>query len=256
MWQTIHNKIRRSFSDAALNYEVLSGLHKEIGRELIRKVIDQPCARILDVGTGTGYLANKAKFYFPEAMVVGMDLADGMVLEANKLKEGIQIVQSDACALPFGQESFNLIVSNLAYQWVGDLSCAFDQAHRCLAPAGMLCATVFGQRTLHELFETMQAVSPGTSSVNRLPDAETLNAALGKNDFKNIHIDYEIIKVQFADIMDLLKWIKAIGANILNDEIFLGKQMIVRMDEYYRSKHPYFDGICATFEVIWLRAQK
>lgn len=256
MWQTIHNKIRRSFSDAALNYEILSSLHKEIGRELIRKVIDQPCARILDVGTGTGYLANKAKFYFPEATVVGIDLADGMVLEANKLKEGIQIVQADACALPFSNGAFDLIVSNLAYQWVADLPCAFKQAHRCLSDSGVFCATVFGRQTLNELFDTIQSTEPQKKYLNRLPDMDSMKASLLLAGFKSVSVDYEIIKVQFVDVLDLLKWLKGIGANILNDDIFLGRRTLEKMQEYYKAKHPYFDGISATFEVIWVSANK
>ena len=33
----IDDKIRRAFSDAAVQYDVLTGLHKEIGRELLAK---------------------------------------------------------------------------------------------------------------------------------------------------------------------------------------------------------------------------
>lgn len=256
MWQAIHKKVRRSFSDAAMNYEILSSLHKEIGRELVRKVIDQPCSYILDVGTGTGYLANKAQFYFPEAMVVGIDIADGMVLEANKLKEGIRIVQADACALPFQQGVFNLVISNLAYQWVGDLPSAFRQAHACLTANGKLCATVFGRRTFSELFETMDVCLKGNPVLHRLPDEEQLKAALISNGFQEVHIDYEIIKVQFADLMDLLRWIKGIGANVLNDDVPLGKQTLAQMNDHYRKQYPYFEGICTTFEVIWLSGRK
>ncbi len=255
MWETIH-KVRRAFSDAAFNYEVLSNLHKEIGRELVRKVMEKSCARILDVGTGTGYLANKAKFYFPEAMVVGLDLADGMVLEANKLKEGIQIVQADACALPFRKGSFDLVISNLAYQWVADLERAFLLAHDALTAEGSFCATIFGRQTLNELFETVQAVAPQDDPLNRLPDIQEMRAALAKAGFKDIVVDYELIKVQFTDIVDLLRWVKGIGANILNDDIFLGKQMLARMDEYYKAHYPYADGVCATFEVVWVIANK
>lgn len=256
IWQTIHKKVRRAFSDAAFNYEVLSNLHKEIGRELIRKVMDKPCARILDVGTGTGYLANKAKFYFPEAMVVGLDLADGMVLEANKLKEGIQIVQADACALPFQKGSFDLVVSNLAYQWVVDLDRAFVLAHDALSDQGSFCATIFGRQTLNELFNTVEEIALSKKSLSRLPDMEQLRAAIIKAGFKNITVDHELIKVQFTDVVDLLRWIKGIGANILNDDVSLGKQTLVKMNEHYRTHYPYFEGVCATFEVVWIIAEK
>jgi malonyl-CoA O-methyltransferase len=254
IWQAIHSKVRKAFSDAAFNYEMLSSLHKEIARELVRKVMDRDCARVLDVGTGTGYLANKAKFYFPEALVLGVDLADGMVLEANKLKEGISIVQADACALPFKRGSFDLIISNLAYQWVADLTHAFGIARHSLAPGGSFCATIFGRRTLSELFETVDAVSPGRE-INRLPDIQEVQKAMTAAGFADVVIDYELIKVQFSDVMDLLKWTKMIGANILNDDIFMGPKMLTRMDEHYKTYYPYFEGICVTFEVIWISAR-
>lgn len=256
MWQTIHQKVRKAFSDAAMNYEILSSLHKEIGRELVRKVMDKECGAILDVGTGTGYLANKAKFYFPEALVIGLDIADGMVLEANKLKEGIQIVQADACALPFGDKSFELVISNLAYQWVGDLKLAFGESHRCLTDDGTLCATLFGYRTLEELFETMHGVSPSRTTLKRLPDQEILRSFLVSAGFKNLQLDFEIIKVEFADVMDLLKWTKGIGANILNQDVTLGRRGIERIQDYYKKHYSYGNGICATFEVIWVIADK
>jgi malonyl-CoA O-methyltransferase len=255
IWQAIHNKVRKAFSDAAMNYEMLSSLHKEIGRELVRKVMHQDAARVLDVGTGTGYLANKAKFYFPESLVVGVDLADGMVLEANKLKEGIQIVQADACALPFKKGAFDLVISNLAYQWVADLPHAFGVAHQALSDRGRMCATLFGRRTLEELFECVNAVSPG-KPVNRLPDMDKVRSALELAGFKNIAIDYELIKVQFADVFDLLKWTKSIGANILNEDIFLGPKTLGKLDEHYKKSYPYADGVCASFEVIWMLADK
>lgn len=256
MWQVIHKKIRQSFSDAALTYDVLSSLHKEIGRELVRKVMDKSCDRILDVGTGTGYLANKAKFYFPESLVVGIDIADGMVIEADKLKEGVHIVQADACDLPFCKSAFDLVISNLSYQWVADMSRAFGQAHRCLNENGELCATVFGYRTFEELFDVMKEVGSPKDAVNRLADQEHIKTALIESGFKNIRLDNEIIRVEFKDMLELLRWNKGIGANVLNQEIAVGKQMIIKMDERYKSKYGYFNGICVTFEIVWISAEK
>lgn len=256
MWQAIHKKIRQSFSDAALTYDVLSSLHKEIGRELIRKVMDKSCGRILDVGTGTGYLANKAKFYFPEALVVGIDIADGMVREADRLKEGVHVLQADACALPFRNSVFDLVVSNLSYQWVADMTAAFGQAHRCLTDQGDLCATVFGRRTFEELFDVLQAVGWKKDMVHRLADQTAIQSALTVSGFKNVQLNNEIIRVEFKDVMDLLRWNKGIGANVLNQDIMVGKQMIVKMDEIYKLKYGYFNGICVTFEIVWVRAEK
>ncbi|MBL8013670.1 MAG: methyltransferase domain-containing protein [Candidatus Omnitrophica bacterium] len=256
MWQAIHKKIRQSFSDAALTYDVLSSLHKEIGRELIRKVMSKSCARILDVGTGTGYLANKAKFYFPEAMVVGIDIADGMVKEADKLKEGVYVIQADACALPFQTSVFDLVVSNLSYQWMADLDTAFRQANRCLNDNGEFCVTLFGRRTFEELFDVLQKAASPKDMVHRLADQTRIEGALTTAGFKNVQISEEIIRVEFKNVMDLLRWNKGIGANVLNQDIPVGKQTIAKMDDLYKTKYAYFNGICVTFEIIWIHAKK
>ncbi len=75
--------------------------------------------------------------------------------------------------------------------------------------------------------------------------------------FRDVKIDYELIKVEFKDVHDLLNWLKNIGANrISTDKVFLGKQMLARVGEHYRSHFPYNDGICASFEVIWVYAKR
>ena len=122
----IDQKIRKSFSDAAAQYDVLTGMHNEIGRELLKKVIDTDLTdSILDIGMGTGRLTRRLKFYFPESQVIGMDFAEGMIEIAKNKGGGEGIIQADAAALPFKSNSFNVIVSNLAFQWIRDLSSAF-----------------------------------------------------------------------------------------------------------------------------------
>ena len=85
---------------------------------------------------------------------------------------------------------------------------------------------------------------------------EILKESLISVGFKNIHVDYEIIKVEFADVMDLLKWVKGIGANVLNDDVSLGRQGIQNIEKYYKAQYPYSNGICATFEVVWVLAER
>ena len=37
MWTTFTDKVRQAFTDAADQYDILTSLHKEIGRELVKK---------------------------------------------------------------------------------------------------------------------------------------------------------------------------------------------------------------------------
>ena len=255
MWNTFTNSVRKAFTDAADQYDILAGLHREIGRELVKKNIRREARRVLDVGTGTGYAANKAKFFFPDSMVVGLDIAEGMVQKAVQTHEGIKWIQADGEHLPFKDGTFDIIFSNLAYQWMPDLPLAFAQARRVLADGGDLNGTMFGFRTCEELFASLETVN-GAASFRRLLTVEDVRKTLSAVGFQDVKVDYELIKVEFKDIWELLGWLKNIGANYLPREGFIGKEGLTRAGEYYREHFPYGEGICAGFEVIWFEGHK
>ncbi len=251
-------KVRRAFSDAADQYDILTSLHKEIGRELVKKVVKLDAPTIIDVGCGTGYVANKAKFFFPESKITGVDFAEGMIAKAKSLHEGIPIdwVCANATSLPFESNTVDLVLSNLAYQWVEDLRGAFIEAHRTLRTGGVINITLFGHRTCQELFESLSVVDPNQNG-RRLPSVKQVQEALISANFHEAKVDFELIKVEFKDLKDLLTWLKDIGANHLSDDpVFIGKSKFIQLQEYYSTHFPYNEGICASFEVIWIYAKK
>ena len=72
----------------------------------------------------------------------------------------------------------------------------------------------------------------------------------------DINIDSEKVKVRFPDMMSLIKWIKNIGANALEKDIYIGRELLARMNDYYNLHFKDRLGIYATFEVIWVQAKK
>lgn len=256
----IDDKIRRAFSDAAVQYDVLTGLHKEIGRELLKKAAaHEGNGPILDVGIGTGWFTARIKTYFPDSCVVGVDAADGMVEAARCRQEDFRIVQADAARLPFGDGSFDLIFSNLAYQWVGDLSRAFTECRRVLKNEGRLHVTMFGYRTLQELFEALvktREAGKGGAAIARLADKEEITVALNKAGFRDVRLEEETIRAHFPDMMALVKWAKDIGANALMNNMFIGRDWLNKANEYYQNTFHDRWGVYATFEVIWVEARK
>ena len=260
VFRLIDQKIRKAFSDAAIQYDVLSSLQSEIGRELTKKVTSlENVSQILDVGMGPGKLTRRMSFYFPEAKVTGIDFADGMIQLAKQKREGIAIVQADARRLPFKEENFDLVVSNLTYQWVDDLAAAFAQAFVSLKKEGKLVVTMFGHRTFQELFEALLATKEEKNNNvlgNRLVTQEQIKQAVMSAGFSTSDVDYELIEVHFPDMMTLLRWIKDIGANCLNPDIFIGRDHLQRANEYYDAHYREKLGIKSTFEVVWINAQK
>ena len=257
--QILNSFIRRAFSNSASHYEVLAGMQYEIGRELIKGIeVPADCCRILDIGMGTGKLANRLILSFPEAKVVGLDFADGMVAHAKKIYDTFQIVQANALALPFADETFDAAVSNLAYQWVDDLAAAFAEARRILKPQGQLLATLFGRETLDELFKSLERTgpSPGGVELKRLPDQGIIHDSLEAAGFRDVGVTAEINKTHFESMNDLLKWLKSIGANAMNRDYYLGPRQLERAAEYYEKNFSERWGVTASFEVIWIKGKK
>jgi SAM-dependent methyltransferase len=70
--------------------------------------------RVLDLGTGTGLAAFVVARRFPEAEVLGLDLAPGMVEQARQrtppeLAGRVRFEQGDAAKLPFEDGAFDLV---------------------------------------------------------------------------------------------------------------------------------------------------
>ncbi len=269
----IDQKIRRAFSNSALQYEALAGLHKEIGRELTSKIsLDIPSPKILDVGMGTGWLTKRLKNFFPDSLVVGLDFADGMIDVARQSFEGFQIIQADARELPFKEKAFDLVVSNLSYQWVEDLERAFRRSFEVMKSGGTFSLTMFGFETFKELFEALEnslgnsvgqnfldknsAQEKSFFPVRRLPQRGQIEKAFQGAGFTDVHVDFERIKVRFPDMMGLLQWTKNIGANKLKKDIYVGKEFLNRTNEYYNQHFKDAFGIYATFEVVWVSGRK
>ncbi|MCA9407608.1 MAG: methyltransferase domain-containing protein [Candidatus Omnitrophica bacterium] len=258
----IDEKIRKSFSDAALEYDVLTSLHKEIGRELLKKCLNKDCTeKILDIGMGTGWLTGKLKFYFPESKVVGIDFSPGMIAQAKKNNEGYVIIQADANTLPFKNQQFDIVISNLALQWIKDLKKVFAEVHAKLNDDGLFHFTMFGHNTFKELFLSIERVKSeeGRSKpieIHRLASLKNIEDAIKQAGFEDVNVDYELIKVRFPDMLGLVKWIKDIGANNLDRNFFIGKELLQKANAYYNQTFVDRLGVHATLEVIWGQARK
>ena len=257
MLQAINNKIQRKFSESAKSYDRSTGLHREIADKLFAQVAGAPDpSTVLDVGCGTGYLTVKLKNHFPQSKIIGLDFASGMLEVASLKDDRVAWVLADGNKLPFLDGSFNILISNLAYQWAGNLVQAFTEARRVLSTDGVLACTLFGYNTCQELFQSLGEAKVVALQFARLPDEKKVREALIISGFKNSQIDLERIKIEFNGMHELITWLKSIGANNLSREGFLGPEAMAKAASIYRAKYSYLQGIGATFEVIRVYVKK
>ncbi|MDP8266507.1 MAG: methyltransferase domain-containing protein [Candidatus Aceula meridiana] len=245
------SKPQASFSKAALSYEEFSDIQKKVGLTLLENLpTNIKGGRILDVGMGTGWLTEKVAERFPDADIFGVDFAEGMVQSARK-KNIDFVIQADARALPFQKESFDLIVSNCAYQWVEDLKKTFTLNREILRSHGYFCFTCFGESTLKELWESL-------GTVNRLhcPTEKDIRDALRTGGFYSFEVSSVMMRQEFGDMFDLVRWLKRIGANQTKREIFIGRDALSCANDFYCQNFESDNGVFATFEIIMGKTQK
>jgi SAM-dependent methyltransferase len=102
-----------------------------------------PPRRVLDLGTGTGAVARLVAERFPEAEIVGADMAPQMIEEARRVTDSPRITYqvADAQKLPFADGAFDLVT-------LGNMIPFFDELARVVKPGGrMLIAYSAGAET-------------------------------------------------------------------------------------------------------------
>lgn len=90
--------------------------------------------KILDIGTGTGYLAFALAETYPRALVHGIDIVRG-IAEGNR-PSNLVFQTFDGLTYPFGENTFDLIVSRYAFHHFPNSKSAVEQMYRLLIPGG------------------------------------------------------------------------------------------------------------------------
>ena len=112
--------------------------------ELIAKDILSYCSegRILDIGTGPGWLLVKLHHESPRLRLTGLDVSPSMVVRARKnmaeagLSEVIEVREGNASHVPFSDNSFDTVVSTGSiHHWKNPTAC-LNEVYRVLKPGG------------------------------------------------------------------------------------------------------------------------
>jgi ubiquinone/menaquinone biosynthesis C-methylase UbiE len=138
--------------DGAQQYEegTVTRLMRPHTEAIIKHVSLHAGDRVLDVACGTGIVTRVAVTQFPNlASIVGVDLNPNMleIARAHTPTTSVPVEwqESDICALPFPDDSFDVVICQQGLQYVPDKRAAFRDIHRVLVPGGRLIFTVWSR---------------------------------------------------------------------------------------------------------------
>ena len=107
--------------------------------------------RVLDVGTGDGFLAARLAERVPTVIAVDID---GPVLERARTRfsqASVTWLHHDVMAAEFAPGLFDAVVSNAALHHLDDTPAALQRLGSLLAPGGTLAVVTFARTSIHDL---------------------------------------------------------------------------------------------------------
>jgi ubiquinone/menaquinone biosynthesis C-methylase UbiE len=139
LWRVFRRPVQRMFDRIAPRWDSVRGPDSLAPLTAALERLPSPPSRVLDLGTGTGAAARLAAERFPDATIVGVDLAERMVEEARSKtsSERITYRQGDAEKLPFEDGAFDLVMLSNMIPFFAELGRVVEpQGHVVIAFSG------------------------------------------------------------------------------------------------------------------------
>ena len=108
--------------------------------QFVRAFGPRPGERVLDVGSGPGFLASAiAQAVGSSGFVCGVDISEPLLAVARSTcahQSWVEFHHGDATQLAFADASFDALVTTQVLEYVGDVDAALAEFHRVVRPAG------------------------------------------------------------------------------------------------------------------------
>ncbi|MDH5518172.1 MAG: malonyl-ACP O-methyltransferase BioC [Gammaproteobacteria bacterium] len=252
--------IRRAFDKAAVTYDDAAVLQREVCTRMLEHLdaVKMVPETVLDIGAGTGFGVGLLMKRYKKAHITAVDLAPGMLKRVARQGSWLRkptLICADADHLPIADNSVDMIISSLMLQWSGDLERTFREFRRVLKPGGVLMFASFGPDTLMELRSSWAQVD-GDGHVNQFMDMHDVGDALLRSQFADPVMDREMLTLTYQKVTDLMRDLKAIGANTPSSGRRRGLMTAATLSAVEQAYERYRrDGVLpASYEIVYGQA--
>jgi SAM-dependent methyltransferase len=110
-------------------------------------------ASIVDLGCSSGYLLEDLRQRYPDAFLVGIDLVEEGLRKAHKLVPDAALISADACFLPLGDKTVDVVMSANLLEHIEDDQQALREIKRVLRPGGIATIVVPANPGLYDYYD-------------------------------------------------------------------------------------------------------
>ncbi|KXB31696.1 malonyl-[acyl-carrier protein] O-methyltransferase BioC [Dechloromonas denitrificans] len=262
-------QVGRRFSKAAASYSEGDFFAREVDRRMQERLdyVKVEPKRILDLGCSRGASLVSLAERYPDAQLIGLDVAPAMLSAARpqraawqrwlglgKSAEPVRLA-ADAAKLPLKTRSTAVIWSNLLLHWLDDPLPALAEAHRVLEVGGLLMFSTLGPDSLREL---RLAFADGYAHTQRFIDMHDLGDMLVGCGFADPVMDMEVITLTYDDLDAVFADLRAAGSSCA---MKARRHGLTGRNSWAAARAAYegmrLDGkLPATFEVVYGHAWK
>lgn len=251
-------RIRQRFSRAAGTYDAHAETQKDLAARLLEELPDgSRVERILEIGCGTGHFTALLAERYPEARIIALDFAEGMVQLAGKRLEGKRniylLCEDGERFLATCASDFDLICANSTLQWFDDLAAALGQIRRLFSDNGRFVGVLFGPRTFAELGQGLSHVFAQEVCLppHGFPAGEKLEAMLGEI-FPRFSVQ-EVLRVRnYSTLLELLDHIRKTGTGGGQLPGALTRGRLHQLESWFKSTH---GGYPATYQAFVVKGK-
>lgn len=209
------NAMLRHMQRSGTNFDDAAVLHKEVGRRLLERLdyVRLTPESILNLGCGAGLATAALRQRYPKARQIVMDMAPLWVKQARRSARRwrrLPGIVGGLRGLPFANDSFDLVFSNLALHRSADLSALARELQRVLKPGGLVMFATFGPDTLQELRAAWQTVD-SAAHVQPFVDMHDIGDALVAARLADPVMDMEHFTLTYPSVDALVNDLTALG---------------------------------------------
>jgi SAM-dependent methyltransferase len=129
LWRLFRGPLRREFDRLAPVWDDMRTPESFAPVEAALAALTEDPRHVLDLGTGTGSVAQLVAARFPEAEVTGVDVSPKMIDVARAKGTRVRFEVADAERLRYGDDAFDLVT-------LGNMIPFFDELARVTTPGG------------------------------------------------------------------------------------------------------------------------